>query len=115
MNRPGDMAQLEEGDEVIVEYAQRRRHADRAALVWLLFLGLVALGTLWAWDDLKAWLQPHLAAFRTSGPVDCRQPTDFEQLHIILAWREGKLTVTGCMYVGAKGTYRPSRPARSAL
>lgn len=91
------------------------RHADRATFAWLLFLGAVALGTLWALDDLKAWLGP---LFRAALPVhtsvlgECSTPVEGEQLMIMVSKRGGKVSVEGCMFVGSTGTYgrRGGRP-----
>lgn len=45
------------------------------------------------------------------APVDviqCTPPTEYEQLHVILVWRDGRLAAN-CLYVGSRGTYSRDR------
>lgn len=44
---------------------------------------------------------------QTSG-FPCRQPTEHEQLHIVVAWK-GEVLTSACMYVGSRGTYAAGR------
>lgn len=87
------------------------RHADKAALTWILFIGAVVLGAVWAKDDLQAWLRPLFArAVYTSALGRCDAPLEGETLVIILTKRNGRIELTACSFVGSRGSYgRPPK------
>jgi hypothetical protein len=65
------------------------------ALLWALLIGFLCM-LLWAWPDLRAWMQARGDAVR------CRVPEPHEQLHIVVVPRAGRF-VAECMYVMPRG------------
>lgn len=53
---------------------------------------------------IGAWIRAHAEAVQTSALRECALPAEFEQVHIVVEHRAGRLAAT-CMYVGSKGTY----------
>jgi len=76
---------------------------------------LVAL-FLYAREDLAAWLRGALPVpVQTSAHEGCRPPaTEHEELHLVLAWRDGRLVQAGCLYVGSQSDYVKPRRQGSA-
>lgn len=77
------------------------------ALVFMVFLGL----GVWFAPELIARLRYEAdQTIAARGFVSCSEPTELEQLHIVVLRREGRI-VADCMYVGPKGAYE-RRPVR---
>ena len=60
-----------------------------------IYLGPALKGLILAWA----------LAVHTSALGDCRLPSEFEQLHIVVANRGNQYVLVDCMFVGTKGTY----------
>ena len=70
-------------------------------------LAVVAL-FLYAREDLGMWVSSWLPA--QAAHANCKPPaTEHEELHVVLAWRDGQLVHTGCLYVGSQSAYRKER------
>lgn len=73
-----------------------------------LFVALAVIALfLYAREDLGAWLQGILPppTVQTSAQAGCQPPSEHEQLHVVLAWRDGRLVHLGCQYVGSQSAY----------
>lgn len=73
-----------------------------------LFIGVTLIALfLYAREDLAAWaksLAPE--TIPVSAHNGCLPPaTEHEQLHIVLAWRDGLLVFDHCLYVGSQSAY----------
>lgn len=54
---------------------------------------------------IERWLEAKTEAVQTSALGRCRPPAEFEQLHVVVLNRGGRLVLGDCMFVGSKGTY----------
>ena len=91
--------------------ADWRTNAERPILsasgrAELLGVVLTLVAALYLLPAAKAWIQAQAEAVHTSALTDCRPPTEYEQLHVVVVNRAGRLVSGGCLYVGTKGTYR---------
>lgn len=74
----------------------------RAELVaWL----LVGIATLYVLPAARQWIHAQAEAVQTSALGECNPPAEFEQLHVVVVNRAGRLVAGGCLYVGSSGTY----------
>jgi len=92
--------------------ADWRTNAERPMLstgTKLELLGaLVVIGfALYLGPALKSLILAWALAVHTSALGDCRLPSEFEQLHIVVANRANQYVLVDCMFVGTKGTYAP--------
>jgi hypothetical protein len=91
-------------------HADWRTNAERpilsaSARAELLGAVLTLIAALYLLPAAKAWLKAEAEAVQTSALTDCRPPTEYEQLHVVVLNRAGRLVSGGCLYVGTKGTY----------
>lgn len=54
---------------------------------------------------IERWLDAKTAVVQTSALGRCRPPTEFEQLHIVVAHRGDAYALVHCLHVGSRGTY----------
>lgn len=54
---------------------------------------------------LERWLEAKTEAVETSALGQCRPPAEFEQLHVVVVNRAGRLVAGECLYVGTPGSY----------
>jgi hypothetical protein len=90
--------------------ADHRMNAERPILstgakLELLGIVLVAGYAIYLAPALQSLVLAWALSVHTSALGDCRPPSEFEQLHIVVANRAGQLVLVDCMHVGAKGTY----------
>lgn len=71
-----------------------------------LFTATLALvSALYLLPAAKAWIHARAEAVQTSALGECRPPSEFEQLHVVVENRAGRLVAGGCLFVGTPGTY----------
>jgi hypothetical protein len=90
--------------------ADRRMNAEAPAFslgARLELLGALVIGGLAIYlaPALQSLVLAWALSVHTSALGDCRPPSEFEQLHIVVANRAGQLVLVDCMHVGTKGTY----------
>ena len=53
----------------------------------------------------SAAIEAKTEAVETSALGQCRPPAEFEQLHVVVVNRAGRLVAGECLYVGTPGSY----------
>lgn len=71
----------------------------------LLVAALAVGAALYLLPAAKAWIHAQADAIQTSALGECRPPAEFEQLHVVVLNREGRLVLGDCLFVGTPGTY----------
>lgn len=54
---------------------------------------------------IERWLEAHTEAIQTSALGQCRPPAEFEQLHVVVVNRAGRLVAGECLYVSGPRGY----------
>jgi len=90
--------------------ADWRTNAERPMLstgTKLELLGALVIGGLviYLGPALKTLVLAWALSVHTSALGHCRLPSEFEQLHIVVANRANQYVLVDCMFVGTKGTY----------
>lgn len=91
--------------------ADFRADAERSLLglgarIELLGIALVVGYAIYLAPALKDLVFAWALAVQTSALGECRMPSEFEMLHIVVANRGNQHALIDCMYVGTPGTYR---------
>ncbi len=78
---------------------------SRAARIELAVAFLALFAFLHLKPALERWLDAKTEAVQTSALGQCRPPAEFEQLHVVVVNRAGRLVAGECLYVGTPGSY----------
>jgi len=78
---------------------------SRAARIELAAALLAILAFFQLKPEIERWLEAKTEAVQTSALGQCRPPAEFEQLHVVVVNRAGRLVAGDCLYVSGPGGY----------